>query len=334
MGSSTLAHAQAGSEEAFGALVAPYRRELHLHCYRMSGSLVEAEDLLQETLLAAWRGLADFAGRSSIRTWLYQIATNRCLNALRDGRRRLVTEPIAPFAVPPPSRRSEVTWLQPWPEPSDRLDSGASSDPEDDYLARETVELAFLVALQTLPPKQAAVLLLCDVLTFSTAEAASMLDTTATSVKGVLQRARRSIASPEISHRRHRPADPTHERDLARRFAAAFTADDIDAVIALLTDDAWLAMPPASQEYHGGAAISAFFRASADWRSGRRFHLVATRANTQPAFGCYLADQPGDRLHFTGLIVLSLRQDRVAGITRFLDAALQNAFHLAPALDP
>ena len=242
MASSTLVRAQAESEEAFGVLVAPYRRELQQHCYRMSGSLVEAEDLLQETLLAAWCGLADFAARSSIRTWLYHFATNRCLNALRDGRRRPVTEPIAPFAVPPPSRRSEVTWLQPWPEqPPDHLASGASGDPEEDYLARETVELAFLVALQKLPPKQAAVLLLCDVLGFSTAEVASMLDTTRTSVKGVLQRARRSIGTPEISHRRHRPADPRNERDLARRFAAAFTADDIDAVIDLLTDDAWLA---------------------------------------------------------------------------------------------
>lgn len=317
---SLLDRARGGNEQAFRELIEPYRRELHVHCYRMLGSLVDAEDMLQETLLAAWRGLEGFAGRSSIRAWLYRIATNRCLNALRDSGRRVPTEPVPPFDPPPPSRRSEVTWLQPYP---DTLLEEATAGPAARYLARETVELAFLAALQELPPRQVAALLLCDVLGFSIAEVAPMLDTTANAVKGALQRARaRRTSSPGT----HRPADSTQERDLAQSFARAFTEDDIDSVIELLTDDAWLAMPPAPHEYDGPVAIGEFMSASAAWRAGRRFRLVPTSANSQPAFGCYLADKVGNDARFTSIIVLTVRDRRISRITHFLDPELSREF--------
>jgi len=320
---STLDRARGGSEDAFRELVEPYRRELHVHCYRMLGSLVDAEDLLQETLLAAWRGLSGFAGRSSVRAWLYRIATNRCLNALRDSGRRPPAAPVPPFDPPPPSRRSAVTWLQPYP---DTL-LAQVPDPAARYLARETVELAFVAALQELPPRQAAALLLCDVLGYSVAEAGPMLNTTATAAKGALQRARAAMADRRAGT--HVPADPALESELARSFAKAFTDDDIDGVVELLTDDAWLAMPPAPHEYHGPAAVRAFLDSSAAWRAGRGLRLVPAGANGQPAFGCYL---PGKGLTgFTGVIVLTLRDRRVAGITRFLDPGLAGAFGMALA---
>ncbi len=331
---STLDRARGGSEEAFRELVDPCRRELHLHCYRMLGSPTDAEDVLQETLLAAWRGLEGFAGRSSIRTWLYRIATNRCLNALRDSRRQAPAEPVPPFEPPPPSRRSDMTWLLPYPDTLLERAAEQAPGPAARYLARETVELAFITALQELPPRQVAALLLCDVLDYSSAEVARMLDTTATAVKGTLQRARASVAQHRTSRGRpHRPTDASQERDLARRFAAAFTCDDIDGVIALLTDDAWLAMPPAPHEYHAAAAIGAFLSASATWRGGRRLRMVSTRANSQPAFGCYLGDDHGARSRFTGIIVLTLRERQLAGITRFLDPGLSQAFEMTAVAD-
>lgn len=332
MSRSALERARGGSEQAFRELVEPYRRELHLHCYRMLGSLGDAEDMLQETLLAAWQGLDGFAGRSSIRAWLYRIATNRCLNALRDSRRRTPAEPVPPFDPPPPSRRSEVTWLQPYPDTLLERAAEHTPGPAARYLARETVELAFVIALQRLPPRQVAALLLCDVLDFSIADVAPMLDTTANAVKGALQRARASVAHHRASRAHaHSPTDSTREWELARRFARAFTDDDIDGVIELLTDDAWLAMPPAPHEYHAPAAIRAFLVSSTTWRAGRRLRLAATRANTQPAFGWYLADRDGARARFGGVIVLTHRGDRIAGITRFLDADLARAFDVTPA---
>lgn len=327
---STLDRARGGNEQAFRELIDPYRRELHLHCYRMLGSLVDAEDLLQETLLAAWRGLEGFAGRSSIRAWLYRIATNRCLNALRDSRRQAPTEPVPPFDPPSPSRRSDVTWLQPYPDTLLERAAERAPGPAARYLARETVELAFVAALQELPPRQVAVLLLCDVLGFSTAEVAPLLNTTANAIKGALQRARASVAQQRTSRGgAHRPADSTQEWELARSFAQAFTDDDIDSVIELLTDDAWLGMPPAPHEYHGHAAIRAFLCSSAMWRADRRIRLVATGANSQPAFGSYLADHHGTRARFSGVIVLTLRDRRIARVTRFLDPELSRVFAMA-----
>ncbi|PRY38811.1 RNA polymerase subunit sigma-70 [Umezawaea tangerina] len=305
-------------EQAFRELVTAHERELLLHCYRMLGSFADAEDVLQETLVAAWRGLDGFEGRSSVRTWLYRIATNRCLNAQRDARRRRPPEPVPPFDPPTPTRRGEVTWLQPYPDAL--LDTAPG--PEARSSAREAVELAFIAGLQRLPPRQAAVLVLRDVLDFSTAEVADLLGTTATAVKGALQRARARLDGQVPDHA-PRPGSPG-ERDLVRRFADAYTADDVEGVVALLTDDAWLAMPPAPHEYRGPAAIAGFLGASAASRAGRRFLLVPTRANTQPAFGCYLAglDQP------VGLLVLTVRDDRISAITRFLGEDLPRRFGL------
>jgi len=306
-----------------------------MHCYRMLGSLADAEDLMQETLTAAWGALDGFAGRSSIRTWLYRIATNRCLNVIRDAKRRVPPEPVPPFDPPAPSRRGEVTWLQPYPDAWLEQAPDRTPGPEANYQARDSVELAFIVALQRLPPRQTAALLLCDVLDFSTTDAATMLDTSPTAIKGLLQRARASMARQRgpAGHRELPTSGSAHDQDIARRFASAFVADDLDAMVALLTDEAWLAMPPAPHEYHGPEAILAFLRTSARWRGRRQVRLVPTRANTQPAFGYYLTQPDGSTARAAGLLVLSLSNDRISGMTRFLDPGLPLIFGLADTLD-
>lgn len=305
------------AETAFEEQFVPHRHELLLHCYRLLGSLTDAEDVLQETMLAAWRGLGGFQGRASLRSWLYRIATNRCLNALRDRGRRIPPAPSPPFQPPEPSHHSDVAWLQPYPDTLLEHLPDAEPGPEARYTAWEAVELAFITALQRLPPRQAAALVLCDVLGYPLGEVAPMLDTTPTAVKGLLQRARTALGQHRGDAHGSPPAPgSTRERDLARRFAEAFTTDDIDTLVTLLTDDAWLAMPPAPHEYHGVAAVASFLRASAAWRAGRRLRLRPTRANGQPAFICHLVadvEQPA------GLIVLTLTGDRVHGMTRFLD---------------
>jgi RNA polymerase sigma-70 factor (TIGR02960 family) len=331
---STLDRARAGDEQAFSELTAPCLGELHLHCYRMLGSVADADDLLQETLIAAWRGLDSFAGRSSLRAWLYRIATNRCLNAIRSARRRRPPEPVPPFDPPEPSRRGEVTWLQPYPDAWLEQVSDAAPGPAACYLARETVELAFINALQRLTPRQAAAVLLCDVLEFSAAEAAGMLETSATAVKGLLQRARASLGQHRAAAGQDIAPGPgsPQEQELARRFATAFATDDIDTLVALLTDTAWLAMPPAPHEYHGPEAIAAFLRASARWRGRRQLVLVPTRANTQPAFGCYLAHPDQPAAYPTGILVLTMSDGRISALTRFLDSDLPRLFGLADAV--
>ncbi|MEV4320913.1 sigma factor-like helix-turn-helix DNA-binding protein [Microbispora rosea] len=210
-----------------------------------------------------------------------------------------------------------MRWLQPYPDALLEFVPDAAPGPEARYTAREAVELAFVAALQRIPPRQTAVLVLCDVLGYPLSEVAAMLGTTPTAVKGLLQRARASM-----DHRRAEPPAPRSapERHLVRRFAEAFTCDDIDTLVALLTDDAWLSMPPAPHEYHGAAAIASFLRASAEWRAGRRLKLEPTRANGQPAFTCSLDGEA------TGVIVLTLTGDGVRGITRFLDGRLQEHF--------
>lgn len=331
MTESTLDRARAGDAQAFQELIAPHVRELRLHCYRMLGSLTDADDVVQESLVAAWAGLAGFQQRASLRTWLYRITTNRCLNWIRAARRRIPEEPVPPFRPPEPTRRRGVRWLQPCPH--DLIENVVEPGPGPDvrFVSRETVELAFIAALQALPPRQAATLVLRDVLGFSGEEVAAMLGTTATAIKGALQRARRSLdrRGRDGSEAAPAPGSPV-ELDVARRFAEAFTGDDVDEVIGLLTDDAWLAMPPAPHEYQGASAIAAFLRASATWRGTRRVQLVSTRANTQPAFGCYLADSPGENAQPIGLVVLTLRADCVRAITRFLDADLPRRFGLHP----
>jgi RNA polymerase sigma-70 factor (TIGR02960 family) len=297
-----VTRARGGDADAFRALVEPYRRELHLHCYRLLGSVFDADDVLQEVFLAAWRGLATFEERASPRTWLYRIATNRCLNAIRDGRRRIPAEPVPPFEPPEPTRRSDVTWLQPCPEP------------EASYGRRETVELAFVAGLQRLPPRQAAALLLKDVLEYSTPEVADLLGITEVAVKGMLQRARATLTRHRPS-RDDLPAGSPQERRLSERLAEAFVARDLDGLLALLTDDVWLAMPPAPHEYHGRAAVAEFLAVSWAATTGR-LDVTPTRANGQPAFGLYLDGRPA------GILVLTCTADGVSRMTRFLDDAL------------
>jgi RNA polymerase sigma-70 factor (ECF subfamily) len=300
-----------------------------VHCYRILGSLTDAEDMLQETLLAAWRGLGQFEERASLRGWLYRIATNRCLNALRDVGRRIPSEPVPPFHPPEPSRRGEVTWLQPYPEALLEQLPEREPGPETRYDTRAAVELAFVVALQRMPPRQAATLVLRDVLGYSGAEVATMLGTTETAVKGALQRARAALdASRAAGRPPPPPSGSPDEQQLVRRFADAFTAADIDRLVALLTDDAWLTMPPAPHEYHGIPAIAGFFRTSMAYHANRRVDLMPTRANNQPAFGAYVAEPGGDPAEPAGLIVLTLAGNRISAITRFHTNQLLSHFGL------
>ena len=220
-----LQRARAGDEEGFRQLTEPYRREIQVHCYRMLGSLTDAEDTLQETMLAAWRGLPGFQERSSVRSWLYRIATNQCLNALRAASRS-PAEPVPPFSPPEPTRRGEITWLQPYPDDLLEGIADGAPGPEARRLATEAVELAFVAALQRMPPRQAAALLLRDVLGFGAHEVAGMLDTSQTAVKGTLQRARAALDQHlEDSGRKRAPRPGSViERALARRFADAYMA--------------------------------------------------------------------------------------------------------------
>jgi RNA polymerase sigma-70 factor (TIGR02960 family) len=332
LGEAALARARAGDEEAFRELTEPHRRELQVHCYRILGSIQDAEDLVQETLLAAWRGLETFEGRSSLRAWLYRIATNLCLNALRARSRRPQSGQTVADS-PAPTRLTEPIWLEPYPDVLLEGVPDRSLEPAARYEARESIELAFIVALQRLPPRQRAALVLRDVLGFHTAEVAAMLDTGEASVKGALQRARAALRAGLPGAERERAPRPNsdRERQLAGRFAEAVESGDIDEVIALLTDDALLTMPPQPLEYQGHEAIAAFLRYRAELR-GAPLRVVPTRANTQPAFGCYLPDAPTAIAHPYGLIVLTLEGEAIAQITWFTDTGLFRHFGLPRTL--
>src|SRR5919109_251363 len=255
----TVARARAGDEDAFRELTNPYRRELQLHIYRIVGSVQDAEDLLQETLFAAWRGLEQFEARASIRAWLYRIATNRSLDALRASRRR--PEAMRRMAeVPEPTRRTEPIWVEPYPDVLLERIPDEAPGPEARYERKEATALAFIVGLQHLPPQQRAVLVLRDVLGYRAGEVAEMLETTESSVNSLLRRAREAFESRLPAAGRERAPLPNSklERDVVGRFADALQTGDIDGVVALLTDDAWLTMPPEPYEYQGPAAIGAF----------------------------------------------------------------------------
>jgi RNA polymerase sigma-70 factor (ECF subfamily) len=322
-----LARARDGDGDAFRGLVEPYRRELQVHCYRILGSVQDAEDLLQETLLAAWRGLRGYEGRASVRTWLYRIATNRCLNALRDGARRPADRAVAyrpEVPLPEPQRRrAEPSWLEPYPDVLLETLVDREPGPEARYELRESVSLAFMAALQQLPARQRGVLVLRDVLGFRAAEAAEVLGTSESAVNSALKRARSGLEAELPGPDRERAPLPGsgRERRIVDGFVRAFEAGDVDAIVALLTDDAWLTMPPLPLEYHGVAAVGDFLRTIA-LRDGRTYELIPTRANGQPAFGAYLRDPRTPILHAHGVIVLTLAGDRIAMITRFLDNAL------------
>jgi RNA polymerase sigma-70 factor (TIGR02960 family) len=306
-----IERARAGDGAAFGELTEPYRRELQVHCYRMLGSFEDAEDALQNTLLTAWQSLGGFEGRASLRTWLYRIATNRCLDARRAAGRRPKAWDVPGVEPPEPTRLGEVVWLQPFP---DAVLEGATEvrlGPEARYEQAEAVSLAFVTALQALPPRQVAVLVLRDVLGFRAREVADMLDSTVESVNSALKRARAGLR-----HRRPATTDPATEDALVTRFVRAWEAADVDALVTLLTDDVLMSMPPMPFEYQGRDVVARFCAGLFD--AGRRFDLVPARANGQPAFGAYLRGTG----HGTGLYVLTLSGDRICALTRFENGVL------------
>ena len=315
-----LERAKAGDERAFATLVEPVRRELQLHCYRLLGSVQDAEDLVQETLLAAWRGLNGFEERASLRSWLYRIATNRSLNAIRERGRRPTTENTM---TPSKTRRAvEPSWLEPYP---DSALPDPAPGPEARYEQREAIQLSFIVALQQLPAKQRAALVLRDVLGFHTDEAASILETTPQSVKAALQRARATLDSYTVERQQAPLPDSPTERHLLATFSDAVEAGDTARLLTLLSSDARVTMPPQPLELIGHEAIGAFVD---DRVRGASLQLRPTRANGQPAFGCYLQDEQAQVFRAHGMIVLTLEGDRISAITRFVDNSTMARFGL------
>jgi RNA polymerase sigma-70 factor (ECF subfamily) len=317
---------RSGDGDAFRALVEPHRRELQLHCYRMLGSLQDAEDALQDTLLSAWQGFAGFEGRASLRTWLYKIATNRCLNLRRTARRRPAQAWNVPGVEPPePTRLGEVVWLEPFPDAVLEGALDVPPGPEARYARTESMSLTFVTALQLLPPRQLAVLVLRDVLGFPASEVADMLDATLESVNSALKRARASLQRRVPGDREPPPPSPSpSEAAIVEGFVRAYESADLEALVALLTDDVFISMPPMPFEYLGRDLVIRF--CASLFRAGRRFDLVPTRANGQPALGAYLRETREG----VGLIVLTLSGDRICAMTRFEGSVLAS-FGLPPS---
>ena len=336
MSEQVLFRSTQGDELAFRELTDPYRRELQFHCYRILGSMQDAEDALQETMLSAWRGLRGFEERSSLRAWLYRIATNRCLDALRDASRQPPAAPEPPFEPPAPTRLAEPTWLEPYPDALLEKIVDASPGPDARYETKEGVALAFITFLQHLAPYQRAVLVLRDVLGFPAIEVASMLDTSEASVNSALQRARSTLQSrtslgASVLERAQLPESAV-ERDLLGQFADAFENGDADRIVALLTDEAILTMPPEPGECHGKEEISAYLHALFSRTIDRPTRLVPTRANGQPAFGRYVGDSHTPIARFNCLLVLTLDGNRISRLTRFADTGILPAFGLPRVL--
>jgi len=319
---SLLAAARAGDRDAFGRLVESQRRALLLHCYRFLGSLEDAEDLVQETFLRAWRRLDRFEGRSSFRHWLYRIATHACLDARDLRSRRMLPNDLgtAPNpAGPPGAPPADVAWLQPYPDSLLELAIDPEPGPEARYDRRESIELAFVAALQHLPPRQRAALLLRDVLAWSATETASLLGASVPAVNSALQRARATL-----SQRLPGRDDPsrqglsTADRELLARYVRAWEAGDLGALVTLLQEDALLTMPPAPEWYRGREGIRGFL--AAQWPALGPFRLLPARANGQPAFGLYGAGIGGDST-FRPLTVQVLRVEArsVSEIVGFIE---------------
>ena len=321
-----IVRARGGDEQAFRALVDPLRRDLQLHCYRILGSIHDAEDVLQDTLLAAWQGLRGFEGRSSLRTWLHRIATNRCLNKLRAESRRLRpdTTEMPELDLPEPTRLGEVLRLEPYPDTLLEGVADPAPGPDALYEQKEAVSLAFVTALQLLPPRQRAVLILRDVLGYHASEVAQVLDSSEESVTSALKRARATLQQrlPLAGERDLGPSPRSAaESKLVERFTRAFESSDLDAVVGLLTEDVWFAMPPMPYEWQGHERARQFLAAM--WtgqQAGRR--LIATRANAQPAFALYFPNPHAPVMHAAGLLVLTLTGDRISAITRFDNSVL------------
>ncbi|MGW7609098.1 sigma-70 family RNA polymerase sigma factor [Streptomyces sp. NPDC054766] len=319
-----IERARAGDGQAFRELTEPYLRELQVHCYRMLGSFEDAEDALQNTLLSAWQSLGGFEGRASLRTWLYRIATHRCLDERRAAGRRPARDWDVDVGAewPEPTRVGEVVWLQPFPGALLEGAVGLPLGPEARYEQTESVSLAFVTALQVLPPRQLAVLVLRDVLGFRAGEVAGMLDSTVESVNSALKRARAGLQRRLPTDAGHQPppaAGSAAEDAIVAKFVHAWESADMDALVSLLTDDVFVSMPPIPFEYKGRDVVARFCGAIFD--AGRRFDLVPSRANGQPAFGAYLRD-PSGISHGVGLYVLTLTGDRIGAMTRFDNSVL------------
>jgi RNA polymerase sigma-70 factor, ECF subfamily len=315
-----LSRAREGDEAAFEQVVAPHRRELQAHCYRMLGSRHDAEDALQETLVRAWRALAAFEGRSSVRAWLYTISTNVCLTAIEQrGRRALPVD----FGQAPDA--DEVSWLEPYPD--DLVEDGRAA-PQARYELRESVELAFVAAMQHLPGNQRAALLMFEVLGFSAREIADALDTTPASVNSALQRARKVVEERVPSRSQQQTLRELGDAELAavvERYTSALVARDTTALLALLTEDATWSMPPSAAWFRGAENISGFLAEGPHtvvWRH------VPARANGQQAVGCYVLDEATGRYEGHVLDVLTMDGGRIAAVTAFIDPTLFPAFGL------
>jgi RNA polymerase sigma-70 factor, ECF subfamily len=330
-----LASARTGDADAFQNLAEPYRRELQLHCYRMLGSVQDAEDLVQETFVRAWRSINRFEGRSSFRSWLYRIATNACLNALasRTTARRLTPQAVGPPSSDPPdgTRGREIRWLEPYPDSALEGIPDAAPGPEARYELHEAVQLAFVAAIQHLPPRQRAVLLLRDVLGWPASDTARLLESSVASANSALQRARATLhiqfpgGRPAV-----RPEPDGPQRALVERYASTWERHDLDGFVALLRDDAVLSMPPLPQWYLGRAAIrDVFARVWIDVQ----FRVVHTAANRQPAFAMYGRNRESADWHAHAIQLLTVQDDAIAVVTTFLDTRLFTAFGL-PAVLP
>jgi RNA polymerase sigma-70 factor (ECF subfamily) len=325
---------------AFQDLAEPYRRELQLHCYRMLGSLADAEDLVQETFLRAWRGMDRFEGRASVRSWLYRIATNACLNALtrRARARRVLPETQGPPALEMPHGEpaTEIAWLEPYPDSALEGIPDAAPGPDARYEMREAVQLAFVAAIQHLPHRQRAVLLLRDVLGWSASETALLLDVSVASVNSTILRARATLEKRFPDGRPGaQPRLDDRQRELLERYLRAWEGADLDGFVALLRDDAVVSMPPWPNWYTGRAAIRAFF----DWAwgpasaGGPRYQLVPAAANRQPAFAMYRRDVDGQgRPRGHSIQVLTVRDGAIAAMTHFRDTRLFTSFGLPVVL--
>jgi RNA polymerase sigma-70 factor (ECF subfamily) len=314
-----LRRAQSGDQQAFAQLTDSYRQEIQLHCYRILGSTQDAEDALQETFLGAWQALANYEQRASIRTWLYRIATNRCLNMLRAASRRPAVASSPKSARPEPSGIGEVIWLEPYPDIL--LDGLAdnSPGPAARYESRESVTLAFITILQLLPPRQRVALVLRDVLGYRASEAAEMIDATQASVESALKRARVALNDRLVDARdREPPPAPNSvvEKEIVARVTAAFETGNADELVALLSHDVSVTMPPVPGECKGPEEASRYFRTTS-FRPGRSTRVVPTRANYQPVLATYVRDPQTGLYHATGIAVLTLSGNLISAVTIF-----------------
>jgi len=326
-----LQAARDGDQDAFAQLVEPYRRELQAHCYRMLGSYADAEDALQETLLRAWRGLARFEGRSSLRSWLYRIATNRCLSAIERRPKRVLPIDYAPAADPhdgPADRVSDPIWLEPYPDIELGLDGPAG--PEARYEQHEAVELAFIAALQNLPARQRAVLILRDVLGFSARETADVLEATPESIDSALQRAHKTIDDklPDQNQQQTlRLLGDQQLSDLVERYIVAWERNDVESVVSMLAEDARMVMPPLPSWYGGRDQVAAFLRRY-PLRGHRQWKMVATSANGQPTIATWVWDEQSGAYAPHSVSVLTLRGNQIEEIMSFLDPGVLEPFRL------